>query len=62
MSETSEKTENARRGDKRGILRLDINGPPRNSAGSVEFRNPPELISEVKINRNTILANFDAVP
>lgn len=48
MSESSEKTDNTKRGDKRGILRLDIN-KPRNSSGSVEFRNPPELISEVKI-------------
>lgn len=48
MSESSEKTDTTKRSaDKRGILRLDIN-KPRNSSGSVEFRNPPELISEVK--------------
>lgn len=46
MSESSEKTDNTKKGDKRGILRLDIN-KPRNSSGSVEFRNQPELISEV---------------
>lgn len=49
MSESSEKTDNAKRADKRGILRLDIN-KPRNSSGSVEFRNQPELISEVNGN------------
>lgn len=53
MSESSEKTDNTKRGDKRGILRLDIN-KPRNSSGSVEFRCQPELISEVtkKINKH----------
>ncbi|XP_055322286.1 transmembrane channel-like protein [Sitodiplosis mosellana] len=45
MSESSEKTDYTKIGDKRGILRLDIN-KPRNSSGSVEFRNQPELISE----------------
>lgn len=50
MSESSEKTDYAKRNDKRGILRLDIN-KPRNSSGSVEFRNPPQLISEVKKNK-----------
>lgn len=49
MSESSEKTDKTKRGDKRGILRLDIN-KPRNSSGSVEFRHQPELISEVKIH------------
>lgn len=43
MSESSEKTDNTKRGDKRGILRVDIN-KPRNSSGSVEFRNQPELL------------------
>lgn len=53
MSESSEKIDNTKRGDKRGILRLDINqAKPRNSSGSVEFRNPPELISEVKTKNN----------
>lgn len=52
MSESSEKTDNTKKGDKRGILRLDIN-KPRNSSGSVEFRNQPELISEVTSHLST---------
>lgn len=44
----SDSTENDKKKDKRGILRLDIS-KPRNSSGSVEFRNQPELISQVRI-------------
>lgn len=58
MSESSEKTDNTKRADKRGILRLDIN-KPRNSSGSVEFRNQPELISEV--NGNKVCSDFVVV-
>lgn len=51
MSESSAKPDENRKSDKRGILRLDIS-KPRLSAGSVEFRNQPELLSEVKITTN----------
>lgn len=46
MSESSDKIDDTKKKDKRGILRLDIN-KPRNSAGSVEFREKPELFCEV---------------
>lgn len=49
MSESSGKPSDVQKKcDKRGILRLDIS-KPRNSAGSVEFRNQPELHSEVNV-------------
>lgn len=54
MSESSEKTDNTKRGDKRGILRVDIN-KPRNSSGSVEFRNQPELL-EVNKQKSIVFA------
>lgn len=38
---------NARKRDKRGILRIDINKPRSSSGGSVEFRDPPALIGQV---------------
>lgn len=47
ISEMSDFNENEKKKDKRGILRLDIS-KPRNSAGSVEFRNQPELIGQVR--------------
>lgn len=53
MSESSEKTDTTKRGDKRGILRVDLS-KPRNSSGSVEFRNQPELF-EVKLPKKTIV-------
>lgn len=43
----SDSNENDKKKDKRGILRLDIS-KPRNSSGSVEFRNQPELIGQVR--------------
>lgn len=43
----SDSNENDKKRDKRGILRLDIS-KPRNSSGSVEFRNQPELIGQVR--------------
>lgn len=54
MSECSEKPDDIKRTDKRGILRLDIS-KPRNSAGSVEFRDQPELLCEVHFS---ILSDF----
>lgn len=56
MSESSDKIDDTKKKDKRGILRLDIN-KPRNSAGSVEFREKPELFCEV-----TLLFCFDLWP
>lgn len=46
----SDSNENDKKKDKRGILRLDIS-KPRNSSGSVEFRNQPELIGQVRSHR-----------
>lgn len=45
----SDFNESEKKKDKRGILRLDIS-KPRNSSGSVEFRNQPELIGQVRLN------------
>lgn len=46
MSDTNDKCDDDKKKDKRGILRLDIS-KPRNSSGSVEFRETAELIGEV---------------
>lgn len=54
MSESSDKNDDNKKKDKRGILRLDIN-KPRNSAGSVEFRDQPELLCEVNFSIFSLL-------
>lgn len=61
MSEFSEKSDGAKRADKRGILRLDIT-KPRNSSGSVEFRNQPELISEVNTKHLDVAISIGLYP